>query len=102
MTSPPPALLAWILAALLTAGCGTRVWAAGKLLERAAGAISEPPTTESLLAGLWSIKADTLGGLTSPRTFVKDQPPSRITCWFNLTIAQRIWVSPDGFRLNCR
>ena len=77
-------------------------WAAGKLLERAAGAISEPPTTESLLAGLWSIKADTLGGLTSPRTFVQDQPPSRITCWFNLTIAQRAWVSPDGFRLNCR
>ena len=77
-------------------------WAAGKLLQRAASAISEPPTTENLLAGLWSIKADTLGGLTSPRTFVKDQPPSRITCWFNLTIAQRAWVSPDGYRLNCR
>ena len=76
-------------------------WAAGKLLDRAAGAISEPPTTESLLAGLWSIKADTLGGLTPPLTFVRDQPPARVTCWFNLTVAQRAWVSPDGFRLNC-
>ena len=77
-------------------------WAAGKLLERAAARIPEPPTTESLLAGLWNIKADTLGGLTPPLTFVKDQPPARVTCWFNLTVAQRAWVSPDGFRLNCR
>ena len=75
---------------------------AGKLLERAAGAISEPPTTESLLAGLWTIKGDTLGGLTPPLTFVKDEPPARLTCWFNLTLARQTWVSPDGFRLNCR
>ena len=84
-------------------GVGSAVgWAAGKLLERAAGAISEPPTTESLLAGLWTIKGDTLGGLTPPLTFVKDEPPARLTCWFNLTLARQTWVSPDGFRLNCR
>ena len=77
-------------------------WAAGKMLERAAGAISEPPTAESLLAGLWSIKTDPLGGLTPPLTFLKDKPPGRINCWFNHTVAQGAWVSPDGFRLNCR
>jgi branched-chain amino acid transport system substrate-binding protein len=86
----------------LVLGVGTAGgWVAGKLLERAAASISEPPTTESLLAGLWTIKGDTLGGLTSPLTFVKDQPPPRLACWFNLTVAQRAWVSPDGFKLNC-
>ena len=77
-------------------------WAGGKLMERAARTISEPPTTESLLAGLWTIKGDTLGGLTPPLTFVQNEPPARLTCWFNLTIAQRTWVSPDGFKLSCR
>jgi branched-chain amino acid transport system substrate-binding protein len=77
-------------------------WAAGKLLERAARAISEPPTTESLLTGLWTIKAETLGGLTAPLTFVPNEPPAALTCWFNLTLAQRAWVSPDGFKMNCQ
>jgi branched-chain amino acid transport system substrate-binding protein len=84
-------------------GVGSAVgWAGGKLMERAARTISEPPTTESLLAGLWTIKADTLGGLTPPLTFVKDEPPARLTCWFNLTLARQTWVSPDGFKMNCR
>lgn len=86
----------------LVLGAGNAMgWTAGKLLERAAAGISEPPTTESLLAGLWTIKGDTLGGLTSPLTFVKDKPPPRLACWFNLTVAQRAWISPDAFTMNC-
>jgi branched-chain amino acid transport system substrate-binding protein len=79
----------------------TNGWVAGKLLERAAAALPEPPTSEALLQGLWAIKNDDLGGLTYPLTFVENQPAKPVACWFNLVIEKRSWVSPDGFRLNC-
>ncbi|HVW34339.1 MAG TPA: ABC transporter substrate-binding protein, partial [Acidimicrobiia bacterium] len=76
-------------------------WTAGKLLERAGARLGEPPTSGDLLAGLWSIDRDTLGGLTIPLTFRKDEPPQRITCWFNMTITDRTWTSPDRYGLHC-
>lgn len=76
-------------------------WAAGKLLERAARSISEPPTSASILEGLWSIRDDDLGGLTYPLTFERDRPPKPASCWFNVTIRAGAWISPDGYRLHC-
>ena len=52
-------------------------WTAGKLFERAAATISEPPSSQAILAGLWSIHGDTLGGMTAPLTFIKN---ARSTC----------------------
>ena len=77
-------------------------WVAGKLLEKAGAALSEPPTSESLLKGLWSIKNDTLGGLTLPLTFSEHELPVRRACWFTTVIADKKWTSPDNFALNCR
>ena len=77
-------------------------WAAGKLLERAATALLEPPTTAALLDGLWSMRAETLGGLVMPLTFTRDRPAPRQICWFPYTVRAGAWVSPDGFRLHCR
>ena len=62
---------------------------------------SEPPTAESVLNGLWSIQNDSLGGLTYPLTFVRDQPAERKACWFGFAVKDGIWVSPDGFKLHC-
>ncbi|MCA1843058.1 MAG: hypothetical protein LC792_07670, partial [Actinobacteria bacterium] len=76
-------------------------WTAGKLLEKAATRLVEPPTTEAILTGLWSVKEDTLGGLTYPLTYVKDRPMARRSCWFNMAIKNGTWVSPDNYRLNC-
>ena len=76
-------------------------WAAGRLLERAAANLPEPPTSEAILAGLWTVKDDTLGGLTAPLTFVKDQPAAKRSCWFNMLLRKGAWVSPDGFKLHC-
>jgi branched-chain amino acid transport system substrate-binding protein len=76
-------------------------WTAGKLLERAASNLPEPPTSQAILAGLWSIRNDTLGGLTNPITFVENELPTAKSCWFALTIKNRAWTSPDGFQLNC-
>jgi branched-chain amino acid transport system substrate-binding protein len=84
----------------LTASLGIG-WVAGKLLEKAAANISEPPTSASLLEGLWSIKNDTLGGIVPPLTFTRDQPPPPTPCWFNLVLSDRGWVTTDGHKLQC-
>ena len=86
----------------LTRGAGIAAgWVSGKLLERAAANLPEPPTTAALLAGLWSLNGETLGGLTYPLTFIKDQPPTRRSCWFDVQIKNKTWVSPDNFQMHC-
>lgn len=76
-------------------------WVSGKLFERAAAQIPEPPTTQAILSGLWSIKNDDLGGITQPLTFVQDQRPTPRNCWWNLIVEQGVWRSPDAFRRTC-
>ena len=86
----------------LQVGVGTAVgWTAGKLMERATTALTEPPTSQAILAGLWSVKGDTLGGLGPPLSFTENRPPEAPGCWFNLALAGRTWRSPDANRLNC-
>jgi branched-chain amino acid transport system substrate-binding protein len=84
----------------LTVGV-TMGWVAGKLLQRAGAKLPEPPTSEAILQGLWTIEGDTLGGLTSPLTFRKDEPAVPTSCWFNLALKGR-WSSPDNYQLHCR
>ena len=85
----------------LTPGLGlTQGWTGGKLLERAAAALPEPPTTGAILNGLWSVKGDDLGGLTGPLSFTANQPATPVACWFNLELRGR-WISPDRFERHC-
>jgi branched-chain amino acid transport system substrate-binding protein len=76
-------------------------WVAGKLAEKAGAKLSEPPTSASLLAGLWAIRNDNLNGLTQPLTFLENQPPKPVVCWFNITIKSQEWRSPDNSQLHC-
>jgi hypothetical protein len=41
------------------------------MLERAARSFPPHPATADVLAGLWSVKGETLGGLIAPTTYVK-------------------------------
>ena len=77
-------------------------WVTGKLLERATKNLPEPPTSDAILQGLWSIRADDLGGLTDPLTFVENKPAhaTRICLW-TIRVDKGAWVSVDGFRRNC-
>jgi branched-chain amino acid transport system substrate-binding protein len=77
-------------------------WAAAKVFEKAATDLPEPPSSQALLRGLWSVKNDTFGGLTQPLTFIENQPSTPRACWWNLVITNRSWVSPDGFKAHCR
>jgi branched-chain amino acid transport system substrate-binding protein len=72
-------------------------WAAAKLLERALRGQTGTITPASILAGLWTIKGDTLGGLTPPLTYVKDQPAARYVCYWPLLIQDKKFVNAaDG------
>jgi branched-chain amino acid transport system substrate-binding protein len=77
-------------------------WAAAKVLEKAAANIPEPPTSESILIGLWSFKDETLGGLVMPLSFVRDQPAPRQVCWATNYTENGRWVAVDGGRTTCR
>jgi branched-chain amino acid transport system substrate-binding protein len=53
------------------------------LFERAAaGRLSAKPTSAQILDGLWSLKGETLGGLTYPLTFTKGQNAEVKSCWW--------------------
>jgi branched-chain amino acid transport system substrate-binding protein len=86
----------------LFAGVGSATgWLAGKLLEKAGGGLPEPPTTDAILRGLWSMNNDDLGGLTQPLTFVRGQSAPKVACWFSIATTAGKWVTPDGFQRHC-
>ena len=76
-------------------------WVSGKLFERAAAALPEPPTASAILTGLWSMKQDDLGGLTAPLTFIQDKPAPQAVCWWNISVIQGAWTSFDNFNRHC-
>lgn len=77
-------------------------WISGKLLEKAAANVSDTPTSQEILDGLWSTKNDTLGGLTTARTFVKDKPASEVLCAFESKISDGKWSAPQGTTPICK
>lgn len=77
-------------------------WVSGKLLEKAARNMPEPPTSGALLQGLWSIRGDDLGGLTNPLTYVENKPPTPVLCYWTVKLSHGSWVSPDGFKRSCQ
>ena len=52
-------------------GMGSAVWAAGKLLEKAAERFSAHPTAAEVLEGLYALHNETLGGRLPPLTFAR-------------------------------
>jgi branched-chain amino acid transport system substrate-binding protein len=74
------------------------VWASGQLFTAAVKGVHGDITSASLKDSLWSMKDQTLGGLTPPLTFVKDKPSS-VPCTFvetmtNGTITESLGTKP--------
>lgn len=76
-------------------------WVSAKLFERAAAAMPEPPSAAAVLAGLWSLRGDTLGGLTHPLTFIENRNAEPVSCWYDIAIKGGKWTTTDGYRLHC-
>ena len=77
-------------------------WVNAKLLERAGARVSEPPTSQSLLEGLWAMNGDDLGGITAPLRFVREQKAPELICSTTVLIENKQWVPVDGGRMSCR
>lgn len=76
-------------------------WAAAKLFERSLRGVTGPVTPATILQGLWSIKADTLDGLTPPLTYVKGQPAARYVCYWPLVISNKKFVNATDGKGHC-
>ncbi len=70
-------------------------WATAKLFEYATRNISEPPTSQSILEGLWTIQNNDIGGLVEPLTYVKGQPSKKLTCLWAPSVQKGRWVGGD-------
>lgn len=77
-------------------------WLSGKLFEAAAGAFgSGAVTRDQILQGLWALKGESLGGLSSPMTFVANKPTPPVKCVFAIKIENGQWVAPHGHNTTC-
>ena len=83
-------------------GIAVQGWAAAKVFEKAAAFITNPPTSESILQGLWSLHNETLGGLVPPVNFTKDQTAPRYVCFWALLIKDKKFVKADDGSVHCR
>jgi branched-chain amino acid transport system substrate-binding protein len=80
-------------------------WLSAKLFEKAAANVSDRPTSQDVLNGLWAMKGETVGGLAPgglARTFPRNQPTPKAFCVFNAKVDHGKWVAPQGFTPVCR
>jgi branched-chain amino acid transport system substrate-binding protein len=80
-------------------------WVSAKLIEKAAQHVSDKPTSQDILNGLWSMRGETLGGLLpgrAARTFIRNQPTPETFCTYRARIQGGRWVAPDGLNPTCR
>lgn len=77
-------------------------WASAKLFETAVKNVPDVTSPEDILAGLWSVKNNDLGGLTGLLTFTKGAPNNRPGfCHFIAQLKDGVWGSPNGNQRTC-
>ena len=77
-------------------------WVSGKLFEHIAGRVTGPITTPAILEVLWSTAGETLGGLTTPLSFVRDKPAPPSRCIFAVVQRDGRYEAPQGLTPICR
>jgi branched-chain amino acid transport system substrate-binding protein len=78
-----------------------QAWVSGQLFQAAAAASdSSPVTTSSLIAGLYKLRNDKLGGLAPPLTFTKGTE-TNIKCFFVVGIQDGKYSEPIGLKSVC-
>jgi branched-chain amino acid transport system substrate-binding protein len=78
---------------------GALNFVAGKLLEKIAREqfTTPNPTAGHVLKGLYSLKGETLGGLTPPLTYLEGKPHADVNlCWVQMKIKDGKFVPVDG------
>jgi ABC-type branched-subunit amino acid transport system substrate-binding protein len=83
-------------------GAHAGAWVAAKTFELAARNLPDKPTPGDVLAGLWAINGNDIGGMTFPLTFPRDQPSPRRSCWGTALIQGGKFVTPPNGKLKCK
>ncbi len=76
-------------------------WTAGLMLGIAGEKLPDNPTSADILAGLWTVKNNDLGGLTSPITYTKGKGPQVKPCMFLWGVSNGKWSAPQGAKAFC-
>ena len=79
-------------------GSPTLGWASAKMLEASAQKLSNPPTSQDVLNGLWSLNGNDLNGMTMPLQFAKDKTAPPQGCWWNQVVKDKQFQTPDSQR----
>jgi branched-chain amino acid transport system substrate-binding protein len=82
-------------------GAAITGWVSAKLFEAAAHHLSDPPTSQDILNGLWSLQRDDLGGMTLPLTFAAGQDAPQTLCFFESYVQNRSLASPNNGQRTC-
>jgi len=83
-------------------GASGPAWVSAKLFEAAARNLPDKPTPADVLEGLWRVNGETVGGMTYPLSFGRDQTSPRKSCWGVVTVSGGKFVASQGSRLQCR
>ncbi|MCU1692672.1 MAG: hypothetical protein JWM64_1763, partial [Frankiales bacterium] len=75
-------------------------WVAGKLFERAVE-LGGGTTTAQVVAGLLKMKRETLGGLSTPLTYLAGKPAPDSLCWYRMQAKGGKWTAPGGAKPSC-
>ena len=77
-------------------------WTAAKLFEIAARNMPEPPTSQAVLDGLYSMKNDNVFGLAQPLTFTNTVPTTPVLkCFWSPTIKGGTWTMGAAKEMIC-
>jgi branched-chain amino acid transport system substrate-binding protein len=83
---------------------GMGAWISGKLFEAAIKASGATPTTsitsDLVKKGLYALKDETLGGLTTPLTYTEGKP-TLFNCYFQYTMKDSNFVTTDSMKPIC-
>ena len=83
-------------------GAAGPAWVAAKLFEAASRNLPERPTAADVLDGLWAVSGETVGGMTYPLSFQRDQTSPRRSCWGVVTVRGGKFEASQGSRVKCR
>jgi ABC-type branched-subunit amino acid transport system substrate-binding protein len=83
-------------------GAAGPAWVAAKLFEAAGRNLPERPTAADVLDGLWAVSGETVGGMTYPLSFQRDQTSPRRSCWGVVTVHGGKFEASQGSRVKCR
>jgi branched-chain amino acid transport system substrate-binding protein len=77
-------------------------WASAVVFQHAAAHIGAHPSSADILAGLWSMRNESFGGLTPPLTFEQNTPAPDARCSFAMKVEDGVIQAPFGLNTVCR